>query len=564
MRRQTILVVVVTLLLALAGVSGAGAQTTPDAPLTPLYLPVVGTGDDVVSVIEIEGQVGAAAVLDGQSLTLAGGEQVTAACPGGTLRVSRPASAGVRDTSRAILRCVVAATPTNTPIATATVATNTPTAIAPTATPTTVPTTPDGALGAPDWLASTAMRDELGMAPATYSKLVADAGSGQFDRACAESEHDTTRWHTLLNYADDDLPGGPCHFDHHHGDNPHAVNDIFGTPGAWFMRTGQSISYPWQTYPAQRASDPPGMYPGLLENEYKHEGYMWVVRRNQACSGGACVTDFRLQHHFHGNLDGGVGMHSASFEGRVCDDASRPETCGIVRTGGWLDYGHLIAPRSNEDCFTARQNRFPEIWIPVASDNLPYRQLDQDAPFDESRCHKVLSAQEVAAGPIQFRSSGPAVGPAEWWSHGASDFRFQFVMFDPVGNVNQDGSFTQFCGINDVNCRWRHSQFTARIQYILPLNSYYFPEYGGQRRVDLQLGQRFLNRFGGINANCSMATVGMDCIPIEYSNITLRTAIGQGLTGFVQQPCNSCRSLNHDITPANRPSWVTYVFDHHR
>lgn len=403
------------------------------------------------------------------------------------------------------------------------------------------------------------MEGESGMAPATYQRLVADAASGRFERACGEGEHDATRWHTLLNYPGDEQPGEDCHFDHHHGDNPHALNDIFGQPGAWFLRPGQSVSFPWQTFPAQTIQEQAARYPGLLENEYKHEGYLWIVRRNQPCVGGACVTDFRLQMHFHGAMDGAVGMHGVAFEGRVCDDAARPESCGIIRTGGWLDFGSLTRPASTEDCWTALQERGDAIRLPVPSDGLPYRWLDEDAPFDEFRCHKALSPAEVAAGPVQTRS-GIATGPAEWWGHGASDFRFQSVFFDPIGNVNPDGGFTVFCGLDDPSCQWRHSQFTARIQYILPVSSYWFPDFGGQRVVNAQLGQYFLTRNGGRAVGCTMQTIGVDCIPYEYSNVVLRQPVGSGLPGFVHQPCNECQSLNHTV---GRAEWVSYFMDHH-
>ena len=117
---------------------------------------------------------------------------------------------------------------------------------------------------------------EIGINLAAFNQIKADIAAGVYDRPCTEAEHDPTKWHTLVNVE------AKCHYDHEHGDDPHYVDDIFGEPGDWFASPGQSISYPWQTF-----AIPAGMSKystpeeagaiGHLENEVKHEGYMWIL-----------------------------------------------------------------------------------------------------------------------------------------------------------------------------------------------------------------------------------------------------------------------------------------------
>lgn len=118
-----------------------------------------------------------------------------------------------------------------------------------------------------------------------------------------------------------------CHYDHHHGDNPHAVDDLFG--GDLYTRMGGEISYPWQTF-----SD------AGLENDLKHAGYAWHVRRDIPCSGvpSPCITAFRTLVHQHASgRDATVRYHSYVFEARTSDG-------GYILYSGWADFGDLHVP----------------------------------------------------------------------------------------------------------------------------------------------------------------------------------------------------------------------------
>jgi hypothetical protein len=142
------------------------------------------------------------------------------------------------------------------------------------------------------------------------------------------TDHDPTTWHPLVKR---DSGGNiVCTYGHEHHDDPNAVNDIFGPPGAWYGGT-QAISYPWQT--ASSAGP---------ENAAKHEGYKWYVRRDLPCVpvGGqpGCILAYRVQVHTLGTVaDAVVRFHSFSMEALISDHG----TTGVVRGGGHMDTGNL-------------------------------------------------------------------------------------------------------------------------------------------------------------------------------------------------------------------------------
>jgi hypothetical protein len=138
------------------------------------------------------------------------------------------------------------------------------------------------------------------------------------------ASHDNRAWHSLWNASEG------CHYDHHHGDDPSLVNDLFGT--SLFDRMGGSISHPWQTFSAAG-----------YENDLKHAGYFWHVGRNIPATSGQVqwITDYRLQVHQHpSGRDVPVRHHSFVMEARVINVMTG--RVGFIRTGGWVDFGHLV------------------------------------------------------------------------------------------------------------------------------------------------------------------------------------------------------------------------------
>lgn len=403
---------------------------------------------------------------------------------------------------------------------------------------------------------------EVGINLPVLEQVQADIAAGVYDRPCTEAEHDPTKWHSLVNVE------AKCHYDHQHNDDPHYVDDIFGEPGAWFGSPGQSISYPWQTFPAQTTTESNAAYlgTGKMENEAKHEGYYWVVRRDQPCNspdGQFCVKDFRVQFHGMMNAHGAATrFHSFSAELRACQNVNDVSTCGIVRTGGWLDYGRLFTMDPQADpfgramCGTNAGEALVQIPLPVDHQYFPFQ--TNSNPLDEERCHPLLTPEMIAAGP---RTGNVGDGPkAEWWAHGGSDFRLQLQVANPIGNVYEtspgSGELVEntFCNYTDPSCDWNQSIITMRIQYTLGVNSYYVDGYSDGNITSLGLDAgRFITRFGAINPSCTAP--GLDCIPIEYNHLRLNGVPAR----FSHTPCLQCEKIDYDLSPAGQ-QWITWFY----
>lgn len=393
---------------------------------------------------------------------------------------------------------------------------------------------------------------EVGVDLVKYNELKADAAAGMYDRLCNASEHDRTRWHPLVNEA------AKCHYDHHHFDDPNYVNDIFGEPGAWFGNSGQSISYPWQTFAAKTYLEPNTEYiaQNKMENNLKHEGYSWIVRRDQPCQNdpneSMCTTDFRLLVHFHGNMDVPVRFHSSSFEARVCYDRNDPSTCGIIRLGGWIDHGRLVTSATPNDFFCGNGNKN---FVSLPADTL-FFPIDRPDVRDEVRCHPFLTI-------LPFYP--PDEPLAQWWGHGPGDrMRYQLRLFDPMGNVNPANptEFIPFCKAADSVCKYNQSIMSVVMGYVVKIRGGFDVNRGF---VDLDPNEdkivnfkSYMNRWGTINPSCTQA--GLDCVPLEYSNILLRGGAAQFKEASSNHfPCESCAKVDHDIAPPGK-QWITWFY----
>ncbi len=384
---------------------------------------------------------------------------------------------------------------------------------------------------------------EVGINLTAFNQLKADVAAGLYDRPCTAAEHDPTKWHTLVNVQ------AKCHYDHMHGDDPNYVNDIFGEPGAWFGNPGQSISYPWQTFKAQTALEPNTQYVanGQMENDMKHEGYLWVVRRDQQCPSGACITDFRLETHA---IFGAVGMptryHSFSLEARLCNNGNDPSSCGIVRYGGWVDTGRLFTTAPNE---LRCDHGVNEIYIPLSADTL-YFPIDRPDSRDEVRCHP-----NIVNLPT-YPSSRPL---AEWWAHGGGETRFQLRVYDPISNLDpSDPSHWQFfCSPTDMNCHYDASIISAFIGYTLHIHEF----VGNGVRVDSNGDGRtdyrgYFNRWGGPASGCTSSS--LDCIPYQYDNVPLNFSNNKEAR-YAQTVCENCARVDYDISPPGQ-RWITWFY----
>jgi hypothetical protein len=299
--------------------------------------------------------------------------------------------------------------------------------------------------------------------------------------------HNPMEWHALYD------PTRNCHYNHEHKDNPGLfyagmsaeerttatkVNQLFGTPGAWFG--GTSLSYPWQTFMGAGADYPPPS--ANTENMMKHAGYGWIVRVDipQPAYNKQWIKDYRVQYHAIFGAAGAVTrFHSFSLEANLCQSVSN---CRIVRTGGWLDFGNLIV------------NRQP-IWLP-----------GQEGDGQRRRIHASINVYEDAwvdsINPSAFwYGSLTRMDRVEegWKWEGEAPFKLLQVVLesqDVWGPIDQrdPAALTFYCP--DFSCRQNGSTVKMhRLQMATALNAF----------------DGYTDRYGVVNHDCK--AVGLDCIP---------------------------------------------------
>lgn len=397
---------------------------------------------------------------------------------------------------------------------------------------------------------------EVGINLAELEQAKRDIVAGLYDRPCTADEHDPTRWHSLVNQR------ARCHYDHHHGDDPNYVSDIFSEPGAWFGSAGQSISYPWQTFVIPPGHDQSYVNrdPSQQENGYKHEGYAWVVRRNQECpsrapdtsgnafvrSMGACVTDFRVQYHFHGMMDAAVRYHSTSVEMRLCLEKTDASSCGLYRTGGWMDFGRLFTTDpDNLRC----DHDVNEQFIPLP-DETRFGPFDRVYARDEVRCHPKLGS--LGALPSS------TVPTAEWWGHIMAEpgqTRYQLRIYDVLGNIDaaNPSQFKYFCSPADSGCRFTNSVTSMFMGYTQAINV----GLGEAKHV------AYITRWGDRASGCQAASV--DCIPVTLENVQPNLDYNRDgkpeEARYFHTVCETCPRVDHNISPPGQ-QWITWFYRH--
>ncbi|MGB1253480.1 MAG: hypothetical protein ACPG8W_22900 [Candidatus Promineifilaceae bacterium] len=309
------------------------------------------------------------------------------------------------------------------------------------------------------------------------------------------AHHNASHWHGHWDAA------RGCYYTHEHKDNPgvilpgmttaeraqaQAVLNVFGPPGQWFG--GTSISYPWQTFQGAGPSYMSGpSNPAVYENAHKHAGYGWIVRTNIPSRGAHYIKDYRLQYHaIFASPGARTRYHSYSLEANICKTS---EGCRIVRTGGWLDFGHLkisgrVIPLPDQDGDGARQRL-----------HTSYRYGSSEfARQDNFRTAAVwyglFTYPDHAKKPWAFDQTGKpfrllavALETMDAWAEVNASDPSQHELFCPAFDCNKNGSTVKM-----------HRLTLDIIQ----------PYYDG-----------FTDRFGLPNANCT--AVGLDCIPTSIS-----------------------------------------------
>jgi hypothetical protein len=303
-------------------------------------------------------------------------------------------------------------------------------------------------------------------------------------------DHDPKQWHPLF-----DAELG-CHYDHEHKEDPKEVDDIFGSVGALYG--GQEISYPWQTFSEAGT-----------ENELKHGGYGWLVRRDLGCSSAftdGCLTDFRLQYHGIMAAPGAVTRnHSFWLEARGCQEEN-PGACGIIRTGGWIDYGHLEIDGQH---------------VPLPGDPSQLR-------TDRRRVHY------YATGNSNFGT---------WY--GTNRIALAAIQTNRMwGLINPENPSELHLFCPDYNCSSNNSMMQA---HAIGFNISSELDSDGDGLVTFD---GYTNRYGEIVENCS--ELGLDCVPLQIIDMP----VGRYQYRDDTHGLDDGRT-DHDTSPADE-WWIAY------
>jgi hypothetical protein len=302
-------------------------------------------------------------------------------------------------------------------------------------------------------------------------------------------DHDPTQWHALFDAERN------CHYNHEHHDDPHEVDDIFGLVGDLYG--GQEISYPWQTFSSRG-----------LENDVKHPGYKWLVRKNMGCFSkfeDGCLTDFRMQVHFiAAAMDATVRFHSFWLEARGCRE-NNPNVCGIIRTGGWTDFGHLEIDGQ---------------YVPLSGD-----------PGSRDSGHRRIHYNQTGNSNYgtwygQSNIALTAIQTSRMWS--------KLNPSDPAAENLFCPNFR--CSNNGSNLQAHAIGFNIRSQL----------DNDGDGLVNFS---GYTNRYGDIVNGCT--EVGLDCVPLEIINMPV------GRYQYRDDNSGMGNGRTYDTSPAGE-WWITF------
>lgn len=346
------------------------------------------------------------------------------------------------------------------------------------------------------------------------------------------TEHTLTQWHSLWNAA------LGCHYDHTHNGNPWLVADIFGVPGAL---VGQELSYPWQT---------------TKELEIKANGYKYFVNRNIECefdfanelevrSDVYCVRAFRIQYHDHDVLDPLVRFHSFFAEVQIC--LRDNSVCWIVKSGGWSDFGFLMAPY--------KQRHIPLLGDPLNIDlnEEPYRAYNAVSfggidfltryrqPFRS--CKLCPVNRNAINDSVSFWATDETWANNNGWNKMVS---YIYWKYDTSVLIGDNAQPVLICP--NYDCRFNDSNLTF---YIVAASVPKTLDVDGDGWVNGYRG--YTDRQGNLMFNCT--SIGLDCVPYIIEG-RARVGIGfwsdQDNLGYsIRQFDNSIGPIDFDVSPGN-------------
>ncbi len=324
--------------------------------------------------------------------------------------------------------------------------------------------------------------------------------------APACTDHDPTVWHGLWNAEQG------CYYDHEHKDDPSSADDIFGPVGEFY--SGQEISYPWQTFVGAGDGYPEPPLPGedMLENERKHTGYAWLVRRDiSGCTlaYAPCVHDARIQiHALLSAHDGTVRYHSGVIEVRILNSDG---SYGLAKMGGWYDFSCLYIDGAR---------------VPLTGDP------SDGCSMNARRSHSSTSGQIRWYG--EHNQEGMPVTS-----------RLSITTLDAWGPMDPANPGELIFTCPDYRCSENGSNMSLHQLFLgfLPIL-----DDDNDQRLN---GLYYTDRYGFLASGCTEA--GLDCVPLYLDNIP--TAEMQYFDQYNGIP--SPGGLEYDLSPAGE-WWIAY------
>lgn len=311
------------------------------------------------------------------------------------------------------------------------------------------------------------------------------AGIAPYPSAPLCAGHDARAYHSLWSTFDG------CHFDHHHGDNPHDADDALRTDLYDVM--GGEISYPWQTFSAAG-----------IENDLKHAGYYWHVRTDIPCTTNPgntpppCISAFRALVHQHASgRDATVRYHSYVLEAATSDG-------GYFRFGGWADFGDLHSPEGT--IVVNEPDNHDSRACTGAGRHKQHGPNSSSAP--QIIWYGASQQTHDACGPRGYVTLSVSVHDVWDYTDPANPAAFTDYHCYPAPNCTANATTLRphLISINMSVSRW---------------NSLIDPD--GNGRADWE---GYANRYGELLPNGTCVEVSVDCVPVVFRNLRVGHTYG--------------------------------------
>lgn len=372
---------------------------------------------------------------------------------------------------------------------------------------------------------------------------------------CPPEAHNDRLWHELWNsqYG--------CHYTHHHADDPHLMDHIFGGDAYTWM--GGELSSAWQTF---SGAGPHHEQPGpeaCMENICKHNFYKVYTVENFPCglAPGAqnCVVNARIWAHIDpAQIGARVRFHSIFVEAEICHlDGTN---CGFYHGGGHWDSGKLLIPR---DTYFRLDGDPPE-WanLPVPAE--PYRA--ECDPVDPVQCleswQSVGSQWEVPEGDIRLLT-GFGVHLGDPW--GPVDLSITDNPMTPgnvaLTNFYCDGEVVDGRFYPEPGCRFNGSEATVFRAWVTVPAVLDNGEFDTDPRPGFFSHEGYTDRYGAIVTGCTEPA--LDCVPVLAEGVPvgksgLRGGVGMGY----DREYDYCQSdgviVDCGTAGAESLGWLTY------